>query len=85
MVCRYRRIDYRFVVRCIHGVTSEYGFKLAIGVNTVLNALAADKVKDGKVVLPSEADYGVAQLVIHLFRLYGLSDCGIAVSMAADV
>lgn len=60
--------DYRLVGRCIHAVTSEYGFKLAVGVNTVLHALAAGKVKRGKVILPSEADYGVAQLVIHLFR-----------------
>lgn len=50
---------------------SEYGFKLAVGVNTVLHALAAGKVKSGQVVLPSEADYGVAKLVIHLFRLCG--------------
>ena len=61
--------DYRLVCGCIHAVTSEYGFKLAVGVNTVLHALAAGKVKRGKVILPSEADYGVAQLVIHLFRL----------------
>ena len=63
--------DYRLVGRCIHAVTSEYGFKLAVGVNTVLHALAAGKVKRGKVILPSETDYGVAQLVIHLFRLCG--------------
>ena len=56
--------DYRLVGRCIHAVTSEYGFKLAVGVNTVLHALTAGKVKRGKVILPSEADYGVAQLVI---------------------
>lgn len=55
--------DYRLVCGCIHAVTSEYGFKLAVGVNTVLHALAAGKVKRGKVILPSEADYGVAQLV----------------------
>ena len=30
---------------CIHAVTSEYGFKLAVGVNTVLHALTAGKVK----------------------------------------
>ena len=52
-------------------VQTEYGFKLAVGVNTVLHALTAGKVKRGKVILPSEADYGVAQLVIHLFRLCG--------------
>ena len=63
--------DYRLVGRCIHTVTFEYGFKLAVGINTVLHALAAGKVKRGKVILPSEADYGVAQLVIHLFRLCG--------------
>ena len=63
--------DYRLVCGCIHAVTSEYGFKLAVGVNTVLHALTAGKVKRGKVILPSEADYGVAQLVIHLFRLCG--------------
>lgn len=63
--------DYRLVGRCVHAVTPEYGFKLAVGVNTVLHALTAGKVKRGKVILPSEADYGVAQLVIHLFRLCG--------------
>lgn len=64
--------DYRLVGRYIHAVTSEYGFKLAVGVNTVLQILAAGKVKRVKVILPSEADYGVAQLVIHLFRLCGM-------------
>lgn len=63
--------DYRLIGRCVHGITSEYCFKLAVGVNTVLHALAAGKVKSGQVVFPSEADYGVAQLVIYLFRLCG--------------
>ena len=60
--------DYRLVGRCIHTVTSEYGFKLTVGVNTVLHALAAGKIKDGKVVLPSEADYRL-RLTMELHSL----------------
>ena len=46
--------DYRLVCGCIHAVTSEYGFKLAVGVNTVLHALAA-----GTVTITATTDYGI--------------------------
>lgn len=62
----------------IDGVRCEYGLKVGVGVNRVVDGVRGGKVKGGKVIVGCEGEYGVGEVVIEVLRVwgrFGVKDC----------